>query len=708
MTPDTDTPKFTNRLADATSPYLLQHAHNPVDWYPWGEEAFERARAEDKPIFLSVGYSACHWCHVMERESFENEAIAAFLNEHFVSIKVDREERPDVDDIYMTAVQMMTGSGGWPMSVFLTPDLKPFYGGTYYPPSDMMGRPGFMTLLHALADAWENKRQEVLSNADDLTRLVTQSMTETAGAGNVTPALIEQAVAQLEASFDPEYGGWGRAPKFPSSPSIRLLLREFLRTAEPKLLHMATTTLDKMAYGGMYDQLGGGFARYSVDNEWLVPHFEKMLYDNAQLAQAYIEAYQLTKDPLYRRIATEIFEYELRDMRDARGGFHSAEDADSEGEEGKFYLWTYDEIMGVLGNEDGELFAAYYNVQPGGNFSSHEYYHAGKNILHMPLPADTVASQLGMTEDELEAKMAPLREKLMAVRAQRVRPGLDDKVLTSWNGLMISALAQGYQVFGDMRYLKAAREAAMFILTDMVGDRRLFRSHWHGKSAIPAYLDDYAFFIGALVDLYETTFDLTWIEAADEFTTTMVVQFWNEGGGSFYFTADHHEHILVRATPTQDGAIPSGNAMAASALLRLAVLTDNPGYRAKAERVLGANVENMQRYPRGFLNGLLAADYYCYPPIEIAVVGNPADDATKAFLRVIYEDFLPNKAVACLDPDGTNRATIEARVPLLAQKGLVGGKPAAYVCKNLACERPVTKPKELEEKLETALSQAKP
>lgn len=707
MPADSDAQKFTNRLVDATSPYLLQHAHNPVDWFPWGEEAFEKARREDKPIFLSIGYSACHWCHVMERESFENETIAAFLNEHFVSIKVDREERPDVDDIYMTAVQMMTGSGGWPMSVFLTPDLRPFYGGTYYPPRDMMGRPGLISLLSALADAWLNKRQEVIANADDLTRLVRQSLTETSSQGAVGAGLIRHAVEQLEGSFDPDSGGWGRAPKFPSSPSIRLLLREYLRTAEPKLLHMATATLDKMAYGGMYDHLGGGFARYSVDNEWLVPHFEKMLYDNAQLAQAYLEAYQLTKDPLYRRIATETFEYELRDMRDARGGFHSAEDADSEGEEGKFYLWTHDEIVETLGVEDGELFAAYYNVQPSGNFSSHESYHEGKNILHMPLPAETVASQLGMSEDELESRMEPMREKLMNVRSQRVRPGLDDKVLTSWNSLMISAFAQGYHVLGDERYLAAATEAANFILTDMVADTRLLRSHRHGKSAIPAFLDDYAFFVNALIDLYEATFDLTWIEAADEFTTAMIEQFWNDSGGAFHFTAEHHDHVLVRATPTQDGAIPSGNAMAATALLRLAVLTDNSSYREKAERVLAANVDNMQRYPRAFLSGLLAVDLYTHPPIEIAILGEADTPAMREFLHVIHEDFLPNKVVASLDPSATDRAMVETRIPLLSKKTLVSGQPAVYVCKNFTCDTPATTSEMLAEKLETALTQVK-
>ncbi len=707
MTPETLSPKHTNRLAEATSPYLLQHAHNPVNWYPWGEEAFETARRDDKPIFLSIGYSACHWCHVMERESFENEAVAEYLNAHFISIKVDREERPDVDEIYMAAVQMMTGSGGWPMSVFLTPDRKPFYGGTYYPPRDMGGRPGFMTLLKALADAWENRRAEVVSNAEDLTRLVTQSLSDTGRGGTLTPALLTQAVSELENGFDPTDGGFGGAPKFPSSASIRLLLREYLRSGNPKVLHMATTTLYKMAYGGMYDQLGGGFARYSVDNEWLVPHFEKMLYDNAQLAQAYLEAYQLTKEPLYRRIVEEIFAYELRDMRDARGGFHSAEDADSEGEEGKFYLWTYPEIVGALGESDAKLFAAYYNVQHSGNFPSHEPYHRGKNILHMPVPAAAIAEQLGLIEEELQTRMAPLRATLMAIRDARVRPGLDDKVLTSWNSLMISALAQGYQVLHDARYLAAAQEAARFILTDMVDGGKLLRTHRQGKSAIPAYLEDYSYFICALLDVYEATFDVTWIEAADEFTTTMIAQFWDEGNGAFYFTTADHAHVLVRATPMQDGATPSGNSMAALALLRLGVLTDNEDYRAKAERLLSVNSENMRKYSRAFLQGLLAVDWLLYPPVEIAVAAQAGSAEASAFLDVIHDEFVPNKVVALLDPGASNRATIEARVPLLAGKDLVSGNAAVYVCKNFACDVPVTDPEKLAEKLESALAPAK-
>jgi uncharacterized protein len=694
-----DTHQYTNRLKDATSPYLLQHAHNPVDWYPWGEEAFAKARNENKPIFLSIGYSACHWCHVMERESFENEAIARFLKEHFVSVKVDREERPDVDEIYMMAVQMMTGSGGWPMTVFLTPDLKPFYGGTYYPPVDSMGRPGFLTLLTALADAWENRSEEVFSSAEDLTGLVVKALSETSRGADVTHSLIQAAVSQLESTFDSAHGGFGHAPKFPSSPAIRLLLREYARTGRQKLLEMATVTLDKMAYGGMYDQLGGGFARYSVDNEWLVPHFEKMLYDNGQLAQAYLEAYQLTHDPLYRRIATEIFEYELRDMRDARGGFHSAEDADSEGQEGKFYIWSHEEIMSVLGQEDGNLFTAYYNVQPGGNFNSHEPYHKGLNILHMPVPAHAVAAQWEISEEDLEARMEPLRAKLLALREKRVRPGLDDKVLVSWNALLISALAQGHQVLREDRYLTAATEAAHFILTDMVQDGRLLRTYRQGKSHIPAYLDDYAFFVAALIDLYETTFDLTWIEAADEFTTRMITHFWDEQGGVFFFTMNEHDNLLVRARPTQDGAIPSGNSVAALALLRLARLLDNQAHAEKARRVLQASQENMQRHPRAFLNNLLAADFLLYPPREIAIVGDPSSQQVQQFLQTVHGDFVPNKVLALLDPQASNRIAVEARIPLLSDKTLVDGSPAVYVCRDFTCEQPVTDADSLETKL---------
>ncbi|MFA6239794.1 MAG: thioredoxin domain-containing protein [Candidatus Hydrogenedentales bacterium] len=684
-------PQRTNRLEHETSPYLLQHAHNPVDWYPWGEEALKRARDEDKPIFLSIGYSACHWCHVMERESFEDEQIAEYLNAHFVSIKVDREERPDLDEIYMTAVQIMTGSGGWPMTVFLTPDLKPFYGGTYFPPRDAFGRPGFMSLLTSIAQSWDARRPEIARSADQLTQYVRQSVSMRTGAAtDVTSALIEQATKDLAETYDPRDGGFGGAPKFPSSPAIALLLRQYVHTKEPRVLDMATFTLKKMCEGGMYDHLGGGFHRYSVDAQWLVPHFEKMLYDNAQLVQVYLEAYQLTDDPLFARVVRETLDYELREMQDPRGAFHSTEDADSEGQEGKFYIWTMAELMSILGEDDGKAFCSYYGVRSNGNFDSHEHYHEGTNILHVTRSREDVAAALSMSIDDLNACLARSAAKLLAVRSKRVRPGLDDKVLTSWNGLMISALAQGYQVLGEVRYREAAERAADFVLTQMLKDGVLLRTYRNGESRVPGYLDDYAFMAVALTDLYEATFDLRWLEAADAFAKTLLDQFWDPNGGGFFFTTADHRDVLLRTKPTYDGAEPSGNSMAAFALLRLAKLTDNKTYAGKGEEILRSNHVNMESASRGYLKLLCVADFYLSPAKEIAIVGESGSEPVQSFLRTLHGEYIPNKVIALLDPASTDAARVEARVPLLAAKALVGGEPAVYVCKDYACQQPVT------------------
>jgi hypothetical protein len=685
----------TNRLIDATSPYLLQHAHNPVDWYPWGEDAFQRAKDEDKPIFLSIGYAACHWCHVMEHESFEDDAVAVILNEHFVSIKVDREERPDIDEIYMTAVQIMTGSGGWPMSVFLTPDRKPFYGGTYYPPQDMMGRPGFKTLLRSISDAWDNRREEVMKSAEQLTQYVRQSQEMRTGSeGDIAAELLQAAVADLRATYDSINGGWGSAPKFPSSPSIELLLRQHVHTDDSDLREMATHTLTEMYRGGIYDHLGGGFHRYSVDAEWLVPHFEKMLYDNAQLSEVYLDAYQATGDPLYARVVREILDYEIRDMQDEGGAFHSTEDADSEGKEGIFYTWRRDEILEHLGEEDGALFCTYYSVMPDGNFSSHESYHAGLNILHITKDPGTIAKEAGISIDELESRIATCQDKLMKVREQRIRPGLDDKILASWNGLIIGSLAQAYAILGEDRYRDAAVRAAEFVLGDMTRDSVLLRSHRKGESRIPGYLDDYAFLATGLIDLYEATFDVRWLNEADRLAGGMIEQFWDEDGGGFYFTRADQNDLLTRTKPTYDGAEPSGNSMAAWALARLAKLTDNRDYAQKAERILRINRANMESTPRGFLKMLCVADFHLSPTREIAIAGSPDSETVEAYLDALHGKFIPNKVVALIDPAAENSA-LEERVPLLAAKKLVNGQPAVYVCENYACKQPVTTPEAL-------------
>ena len=701
MTTSGTQPKYTNRLVNETSPYLVQHAHNPVDWYPWGSEAIAKARAEDKPIFLSIGYSACHWCHVMERESFESESVADILNRHFVCIKVDREERPDLDEIYMTAVQILTGGGGWPMSVWLTPGLEPFYGGTYYPPEDAYGRPGFKTVLNSIAQAWSERRGEVDKSAGQLTQYVKQSTTARMGApGELSYELVKDAVDELGASYDHSCGGFGGAPKFPSAPSIALLLRHYRNTGDKIALEMATFTLTRMYCGGMYDHLGGGFHRYSVDAQWLVPHFEKMLYDNAQLAPVYLEAFQATGDALFARAAREILDYELREMHDAGGAFHSTEDADSEGEEGKCYLWTQAEIMSTLGDAGGYLFCQYYNVRPNGNFSSHEAYHAGQNILHVTRRADAAAKEFGMSVEDFETKLVECRAKLLDVRGKRVRPGLDDKVLASWNGLMISALAQGHQVLGDARYREAAERAAQFLLTAMRKDGKLLRTYRRGEARLPGYLDDYAFVTVGLIDLYEATFDVRWLDAADDLAHGMIARFWDDGAGGFFSTTDDHTDLIARTKPVYDGAEPSGNSMAAIALQRLALLRGNADYAEKALHVLKANQSNLAGSPRAFIKMLCAVDFELAPAKEIAIVGPADGPGTKALLAALRARFVPNKVVALADPANAGAATAE-RIPLLAGKTLVDGQPAAYVCRNYTCRLPVTTPEDFARELDS-------
>ncbi|MFP4501892.1 MAG: thioredoxin domain-containing protein [Candidatus Hydrogenedentota bacterium] len=688
-TPSSGAQPHTNHLREATSPYLLQHAHNPVDWHPWNEAAFAKARAEDKPIFLSIGYSACHWCHVMARESFENDAIAQMLNEHFVSIKVDREERPDVDDIYMSAVVLLTGQGGWPLSVFLTPELKPFYGGTYYPPLDLYGQPGFLRVIKSIADTWRRKRAEVIQSADSLTDYIRQQAAPPDGAsGPVAMDLLYAALEQRRKTFDNAAGGWGGAPKFPSSPSVALLLRIHRRTGDDEALAMATRTLDRMARGGICDQIGGGFHRYAVDAEWLVPHFEKMLYDNAQLSHVYLEAYQATGDTSFRQIAEAVFAYVLRDMRDPGGAFYAAEDADSEGEEGKFYLWTFAELVDVLGPQDAALTARYYGVAEGGNFAAQDAFHHGKNILHRPTPHAQAAQKLEMAPGELAERIALCKRKLFDYRETRVRPGRDDKILTSWNGLMITALARGAQALDEPGYAQAAGKAARFILDTMRDGDTLLRTHRDGKSRLPGYLDDYAFLSNGCIDLYEATFELDWLETADNLAHAMIQRFWDEAAGSFCFTGDAHKHLITRTRPTFDGAEPSGNSVGALALLRLAHLTGRDDYRNKARRVLEVNAAHMRKAPHGFLNMLCAADFYLDTPKEIVIAGDPAAPATRALLRAVHGAFVPNRVIALRPPDAG--PGIEQRVPLLQGRARVNGQPAAYVCENRTCKAPVT------------------
>jgi len=671
-----------NRLVHETSPYLRQHAQNPVDWYPWGPEALARARELDRPIFLSVGYSACHWCHVMEHESFEKTDIAAVLNEHFVSIKVDREERPDLDQIYMTAVQLLTGQGGWPMSVFLTPELQPFFGGTYFPPDDRYGRPGFKRLLLALADAWRNRRPELLESAGQITQHLQAASAVKPSAGELRPELIRQAVANLRRVFDPRQGGFGSAPKFPHAMEMRLLLRAWKRFDDDDALHMARLTLDRMALGGMYDHLGGGFHRYSTDAEWLVPHFEKMLYDNALLTAAYLEAYQATGEMFYREVVEETLAYVLREMTSPDGPFCSTQDADSEGVEGKFYVWSAAEVETILGKETAQLFNDVYGVSAEGNWEGH-------NILNRPRSFAQEAKLLRVPEDELRGKLAAARQKLLEVRSRRVWPARDEKILTAWNGLMIAAFAQAAAALNNPAYAEVAARAADNLLTHMrSADGRLLRTTSAGSvPKLNAYLEDYAFLIDALVRLYEATFAPRWIEAARELSDIMIAQFADKHGPGFFFTGEEHEALIARVKDMHDSSIPSGNSMAATALLRLGKLLGRRDYLDKASATLQGAVGLMESSSMAAGQLLIALDFYLGPVQEIAIVGTADTAETERVLRAVHTGFRPSQVVAYKASAGDTKVAEEA-VPLLRDKS-ARGDVTTYICQDFACQTPL-------------------
>jgi uncharacterized protein YyaL (SSP411 family) len=655
-----------NRLARETSPYLLQHAHNPVDWYPWGEEAFARARAEDKPLLLSVGYSACHWCHVMERESFENPDIAAVMNAGFVNVKVDREERPDVDHIYMQAVQSMTGRGGWPMTVFLTPDGTPFYGGTYFPPEDRHGLPGFPKLLAAIADAWGSRRDEVQQSGRELTASLGQSERLRRATTLLSDEVLFAAYQGISSQFDEEWGGLGGAPKFPQPMIWEFVLRFFKRTQNPYARRMVHTTLVRMARGGMYDQIGGGFARYSVDAQWLVPHFEKMLYDNAQLASLYLHAWLAFGDPECRRVCEETLDYLLRDMADPAGGFHSAEDADSEGHEGKFYVWTADEIRAVLGPAADRALADW-GVDRGPNFE-------GKNILYVAGEPDPEA-------------IAPLRRQLYEARERRVRPGRDDKVLAAWNGLACRALAEAGRALGRPDYVAAAVRTAEFLLGTMRVDGRLQRTAKGGQARVLGYLEDYAMVAAALVELYEATFERRWLDAARELADEMLRLFWDGAIEGFYDTGHDAEQLIVRPRNLFDNAVPSGSAVAIETLLRLAVLTGEAAYETRALTALRPLADLLARHPSGFGRFLCALDFHLGPRVEVALVAPARDGGLEPLATEVFGRFMPNRVVAGMVAGDTAAA---AGLPLLESRESVGGRATAYVCRNYACDLPAT------------------
>jgi hypothetical protein len=679
----------TNRLANEKSPYLLQHAHNPVDWHPWGQEAFEKAKTEDKPIFLSIGYSTCHWCHVMERESFETEEIAEVLNRCFVPVKVDREERPDVDRVYMMFVQATTGSGGWPMSVWLTPELKPFFGGTYFPPDNRYGRPGFRTVLESLARAWADDRARIVESSIE----VTKQLEEHAGSGGASAAVdasvLNPAFYAFRRSFDSRLGGFGGAPKFPRPPALNFLLRYYARTKNEEALDMVLTTLREMARGGMHDQLGGGFHRYSVDERWFVPHFEKMLYDQAQLAISYLEAYQITRDEAFASVARDIFEYVLRDLSHPEGGFYSAEDADSAPDahhpdikgEGAFYIWTDDELARVLDPQTLEWFRSYYGVQHDGNVDNDPHGEfRGRNILYRATDEQP--------PEQAKAALAAARTLLLEARSRRVRPHLDDKILTAWNALMISAFAKGAQILGEPLYAQAASRATDFILRRMYDPERaaLLRRFRDGEAAIPAFLDDYAFFVHALLDLYETTFETSRLELAVQLAAKMRELFEDRDGGGFFSSPEGDSNLILRMKDDYDGAEPSGNSMAAHALLRLARMTGGDELRASAQRTLQAFSGRLASMGMGLPQMLVALMYSLAPQRQIVIAGSK--DQAAELLSAVRARFLPDSTVFVVDRNAAE--TLARYSPAFAQMQPVDGRAAAYVCVNFTCQLPVT------------------
>ena len=690
-----------NRLARETSPYLRQHARNPVDWHPWGPEALEKARAEDKPIFLSIGYSACHWCHVMERESFEDEAIAALMNERFVNVKVDREERPDLDEIYMTATQLLTGQGGWPNSVFLTPELKPFYAGTYFPPEARFGRAGFPEVLKGVSEAYRTRREEVTRVSGEVTQQI-RALSDLKGSRQAAgPQLLSRAFGELGGRFDPAHGGFGGAPKFPHAMDVSFLLRFHRRSGNPEALRMAVVSLDRMARGGIYDQAGGGFHRYAVDAKWLVPHFEKMLYDNALLARAYLEAAQaIAALPVshalpeggaaaaaaFRQVGRETLDWAIREMQTAEGGFASSLDADSEGHEGKFYVWTPEQIAAAVGPSEAALVCGVYDVTPGGNFEG------GASVLSLPRPLAALAREQRSDEAELRLRLAGARARLLAERDRRVRPGRDDKVLADWNGLLIGALAFAGRTLGEARYVDAARRAADMILTRMTRDGRLLHTSLAGEARHDAYLTDYAALSSALLDLYEATFETRFVVEAKRLADAALDRFRDDGSGGFFLTARDHEPLIARTRENSDGAVPAGVSLMALLLPRLAGLTGEGAYLAAADAVFRLYRERIERMPAAFGMMLCALDQVLGRPRQVVLAGTPGDAGLGALRAVLRDEFLPHAVAALADPSDADAARA---VPVVAGKGPVGGRAAAYVCADGACQSPVTAPEDL-------------
>ena len=673
---------MTNRLINETSPYLLQHAHNPVNWYPWGEEALERARKEDRPILLSIGYSTCHWCHVMERESFENQNIAQLMNDRFVCIKVDREERPDLDHIYMQAVQALTGGGGWPLTVFLTPKGEPFYGGTYFPPEDRHGIPGLPTVIISVSEAYQHHRDDVQQVAKQIVMALATETQISAKTLTMQSKTLDQAYANLKRGFDRENGGFGTAPKFPHPMVLELLLRQYNRNHDTAFMDMVVLTLNKMADGGIYDQIGGGFHRYATDGQWQIPHFEKMLYDNALLSHVYLHGYLVTRNELFRSVAEETLDYVLREMTDPLGGFYSAQDADSEGIEGKYYLWTPDEIADVVGDEHSQMINRYFGVTVRGNLD-------GKNILHVA----------GGHGSETLQFIQEVKASLLRRREQRIKPHRDEKVLASWNGLMLASLAEAAGAFNRRDYLAAAEANGSFILNSMITDGHLKHTFKDGSSKIDGYLDDYAMVIEGFLALHQATTTGEWLRQAINLGDIMIEEFWDEATGTLYDTGRNYQDLPIRPRNTFDGALPSGGAAATLALLKLSRLTGNNRFAKVALDSLRSMQEFMTQQPMGFSAWLCALDFYLADPKDIAILGRVNDPATSELLHVLHNTWAPNKVVAAYTPSDP---TAVSDLELLQNREMIGGRPTVYVCQRHTCQTPVTNAAELRTQLISA------
>jgi len=690
MTPESKKDKSTNRLIHEKSPYLLQHAHNPVDWYPWGKEAFERARKENKPVFLSIGYATCHWCHVMEKESFENPEVARLMNEVLISVKVDREERPDIDTVYMKVCQILTGSGGWPLTIIMTPDKKPFFAATYIPKENRFGRLGMLELIPHIQELWENSRTELETSADNIVTSLKESAASRQGEDPGEDTL-DTAHHQLEQQFDAEHGGFGISPKFPAAHTLLFLLRYWRRTGNENALHMVEKTLQSMRKGGLFDHIGYGFHRYSTDAHWMVPHFEKMLYDQALLAMAYTEAFQVTRNDTYKNTAKEIFTYVLRDMTSPEGAFYSAEDADSDGEEGKFYLWTSGELEKILSKEEADLALRVFNAEKAGNFAEEATGRkTGANILHLKKSLEEIASELKLSPEALRKNLESIRVSLFKTREKRVRPLKDDKVLADWNGLMIAALAKASVALDEQTLASSARKASGFILNNMRDKQgRLFHRNREGQSSIPAFLDDYAFLIWGLLELYEATFDARFLKEALELNEVLIKHFWDDKEGGFYFIPDDGEKLLIRQKELYDGAIPSGNSVQMLNLLRLARLTSNAEFEEKAAQTSRIFSKHVEYSPSAFTHMMSALDFGLGPSHEVVVVGATEAENTKAMLKALWTEFFPNKVVLFIPTDKDPSAIFQI-APFTSRMTNIQGKATAYVCQNYTCQQPTT------------------